>query len=64
MRLPADRYRPRLRAIDEKGKGYLLYHRISYSDFRRINATIIFESPETPGIPTSSRCVFCLPHHP
>lgn len=24
MRLPADRYRPRLRAIDEKGKGYLL----------------------------------------
>lgn len=24
MRLPADRYRPRLRAIHEKGKGYLL----------------------------------------
>lgn len=24
MRLPADRYRPRLRAIDEKGTGYLL----------------------------------------
>jgi hypothetical protein len=65
MRLPADRYRPRLRAIDEKGKGYLLLPpRISYSDFRRINVTITFESPETPGIQTFSRCVFCLPRHP
>lgn len=40
-----------------KVKATSYYPPISYSDFRRINATITFESPETPGIPTFLRCV-------